>query len=245
MKLDKAVKDALNGKGVNGSIYARFTMPPITEVEIRPNVIFNLCAEKRVIHLGCTDHLPLIDQKLENGTYLHRQLTYVASECIGVDINEEAIEHIRKRGITNVITGDMTKPGINAIENTHWDFIVIPDVIEHIPNPAGFLSAINEAYGMYADKILITTPCAFANSFNILTGFTTETINFDHCFWFTPYTLCKVVHAAELEIDEIFMCSYENPTASIRKREEYYKKFPMLLNTIVLTAFTRNGNKKT
>ncbi len=236
MKINNTVKSALDGISSDGSIYARFLVPPVSEINVRPNVIFKLCAEKRVIHLGCTDHLPLIDDKLKHGTYLHRQLSYVTAECIGVDINEEAINYVRSKGIANVVAGDMTKPGISEVEALHWDYLLIPDVIEHIPNPAAFLQGISESYGKYIDRIIITTPNAFGNYLYGEAAFRQETVNYDHCFWFTPYTLCKVVHAAGLELDELIMCSYENPATVLRPIEAKLKEYPMLSNTLVLTA---------
>lgn len=240
MEISKGVRDALNGKGDKGSIYAIFEVPPISEVEMRPNVIFRLCAEKSVIHLGCTDHLPLIDSKINAGVYLHKQLSYVASKCIGVDINAKAIAHIKKHGIHNVIVADITEPGISAIEDSNWDWMVIPDVIEHIPNPAMFLKAIDENYGKYIDRILITTPNAYGNYLSGKAAFKAEVINYDHCFWFTPYTLCKVVHAAGLEIEEIIMCSYENPVELIRAKSYELMEYPLLLNTIALVVRSRS-----
>ncbi|MDR1533268.1 MAG: class I SAM-dependent methyltransferase [Clostridiales bacterium] len=245
MKIPGIVYDALSGKGVNGSIYGEFPVPPVSRIEIRPNLIYRLCAEKRVIHLGCTDHLPLIDQRIAAGNYIHRQLSYVASECIGVDINAEAVAHVHKRGIGNVVVGDITKPGIKEIESGRWDWIVIPDVIEHIPNPAAFLQAMDAVYGKYISRILITVPNAYGNYLGGMTQFAKEVINYDHCFWFTPYTICKVVHAAGLEIDELFMCSYENPSDAIRAKEQSLKEYPLLMNTVALTAHSRGAEHGT
>ena len=234
MQLTQTVREALDGKGIDGSIYAVFEVPPTDHIEIRPNLIYKMCAEKRVIHLGCTDHLELIDFRISNYIYIHRQLSYVASECIGIDTNVEAVEHLKNYDINNVIAADMMHPGIAAIENSQWDWLVIPDVLEHVPNPVQFLQGIDEAYGKNIDKILITVPNAFGSY--VRSGFNSEVINYDHCFWFTPYTLCKVVHAAGFEIDELFMCSYEIETAAIRSCLDAYKQYPLLLNTIALIA---------
>jgi hypothetical protein len=241
MKISASVLDMMDGKGLHEQIYAFFPMPPIQEIEIRPNVIFRLCAEKKVIHLGCTDHLPLIDARIRGGTYFHRQLTCVASACIGVDINTEAVNHLYKQGIRNVISADITLPGIKAIENENWDYMVIPDVLEHIPNPASFLSSIAEVYGSNVSRFIISVPNAYGNAMQAKEHYGQEVINYDHCFWFSPYTLCKVIKASGLVPDEIFMCSYENPTDMILKRSELYKQYPLLLNTIILTAYIPQG----
>jgi hypothetical protein len=234
MQLTQTVREALDGIGIGGSIYAIFEIPPIDHIEFRPNLIYRMCAEERVIHLGCTDHLSRIDIRINNYNHVHRQLSYVASECIGIDTNEEAVHHLKVHGIDNVIVADMTKPGITEIESSHWDWLVIPDVLEHVPNPEQFLRDIDKVYGNNFDKILITVPNVFGSY--ISARLKSEVINYDHCFWFTPYTLCKVVHTAGFEIDEIFMCSYENGTDAIRSRLNTFKQYPLLLNTIAITA---------
>jgi hypothetical protein len=234
--LSEAVRRALDGKNLTQTIYAEFFIPPIEAIEVRPNVIFQVCAEKNVLHLGSCDHLPLIDQRLESGTYLHRQLTYVSARCLGVDINEQAVAHVRSKGIHNVITADMTQPGIKEIEETDWDWVVMADVLEHIGNPVSFLEQIGRHYGAYIDGVLITVPNALSISSQAMIANSTEMVNYDHCFWFTPYTLCKVVHTAGLYVDDLIMCSYENPSESIRKNIELYKARPIALNTIAVKA---------
>ncbi|MDR1560279.1 MAG: class I SAM-dependent methyltransferase [Clostridiales bacterium] len=234
--LDKTVMDALDGKGLIDSIYAEFYFPPIDRIKIRPNLIYSLCAEKNVIHLGCTDHPQLIDRRIDAGIYPHRQLTYVAAKCLGVDINAEAAAHVQKRGIDNVLVADITRPGISEIEVADWDWLVMADVLEHIGNPVLFLMKIGECYGKNIRGIIITVPNALAYSLNQLLTDGKEVVNYDHCYWFTPYTLCKVVHTAGLIIDDVQMCSYENPPDAIRKNIDTFKQRPILLNTIALTA---------
>ena len=234
--LAESVKDALEGKGLVDLIYAEFFLPPIDRIEIRPNVIYRLCAEKSVLHLGCTDHDQLIDHRIDGGIYPHRQLTYVAEKCLGIDINEKAAAHAREKGIDNILVADITCPGITAIEDSHWDWLVMADVLEHIGNPVQFLKKIGECYGRNIGGVIITVPNVLSYPIYEASVNGREVVNYDHCYWFSPYTLCKVVHTAGLVIDDIYMCSYENPTQNIRQNMDLFKQRPILLNTIALTA---------
>ena len=54
-----------------------------------------LLRNKSVIHLGCTDHIDCIDQKIQENIWLHKIITDVSSNCIGIDINKEAIDYIK------------------------------------------------------------------------------------------------------------------------------------------------------
>ena len=84
--------------------------------------------------------------------------------------------------------------------NTKIDYILIPDVIEHIGNPVEFLQAIRKRFKNNAEKVILTTPNGFRWD-NFINSFKSkEVINTDHRFWFTPFTLSKIVSDAEYKI---------------------------------------------
>jgi hypothetical protein len=66
------------------------------ERKTRIRKITELSTGKRLIHVGCVDHMPIIEEKIRNNTWLHKLVTEAASECIGVDINKEGIEFMHK-----------------------------------------------------------------------------------------------------------------------------------------------------
>lgn len=53
---------------------------------------------RRVVHVGCCDHLDLIRDKVAAGIYLHQQLTQAAQACVGVDTNVQGIALLRELG---------------------------------------------------------------------------------------------------------------------------------------------------
>jgi hypothetical protein len=91
----------------------------------------------------------------------------------------------------------------DEIINTKFDYILIPDVIEHIGNPVEFLQAIRERFKNNTEKIILTTPngLRWNNFINAFKGI--EVINTDHRFWFTPFTLSKIVTDAGYKINNI------------------------------------------
>lgn len=75
--------------------------------------------------------------------------------------------------------------------------------MEHVDNPVQFLEEVNKNYQGIADKIIITVPNAFS-VFNFITALSgREANNTDHRYFFTPYTLCKVVYMAGMMPEEI------------------------------------------
>ncbi len=227
----KELANCIEGKG---TLMASLQFHPIDHIRLRPNVIFDIVDNRTVLHLGCTDHIEIIDNKLRSGLYLHKQLTRVTSKCLGIDINKEAVEHLKKNGINNVILRDITQPNIIEIKDEKWDFLLMAEVLEHIDNPVEFLKVIMKNYGSNIESLIITVPNAFGliHMGNVLnTG--TEVINSDHKYWFTPYTLWKVIYEAGLVLDDMIMCLYENSINVLLKNTDMLLNKPILLDTIV------------
>jgi hypothetical protein len=164
--------------------------------ESRINKIIHLCRDKKVIHLGCADHIELIEQKIEADKWLHKLLINNADVCIGIDINADAVDYINKRlSIKNVFCIDIEKEKpVFLKKEDEWDYLVLGEIIEHVENPVSFLKKINEVFSGYVKKIIITAP----NVLNVTTikdiKNNLENINTNHIYWFSPYTLTRVVH---------------------------------------------------
>jgi hypothetical protein len=208
----------------------------LENIMLRPDYLSILFGAKKVVHLGCTDHLGIIQQKLDSGQYLHNLITFVADKCLGVDINKEAIQYLRDQGgVGNVIYGDITQPGIIEILEDDYDYILLGEMLEHIENPVAFLKSIITNYGKQIKQVVITVPNAFGLPFlaNAL-NFGQETLNPDHKYWFTPYTIMKVAYQSGLEICDLQMCVYEKSKYIIDNNKELLKSKPLLLDSIIL-----------
>lgn len=173
----------------------------------RFQIIESLCNNKTIIHLGCVDHLPLINKKIEQNTWLHARLCKVTKRCLGIDINVEGINYLKENlGYEDVLIGDIANESIREITDNYWDFLVMGEILEHIDNPCFFLKQIHEKYKNNIDKLIITVPNAFSwqNFRNIFSH--RELINTDHRYWFTPYTLAKILYQSGMQVDEFYFC---------------------------------------
>jgi hypothetical protein len=169
----------------------------------RLEMIKDAIKDKKVIHLGCCDHIPLIKDKIEKGIWLHKIITDNAKECIGIDIDKNGISYLKAElGYKNVELADITTDEISHIASNKWDYIVIGEILEHVNNPVQFLKSIVKKYGSKISNFIITVPNAFSiTNFNgVKNG--VEIINTDHRYWFTPYTLAKVGHEAGLKLED-------------------------------------------
>lgn len=206
-----------------------------------------LVAGKRVVHVGCVDHSKaIIEREASRGTWLHGRLLGVARQCVGVDINKEGIDYLRTTlAIQDVYCCDLARQDLPAIAETPLDFLLLGEVLEHIENPVAFLRSLRERHFPQAvSRLLVTVPNAFRLDNYRLAKAGCEKINSDHCYWFTPFTLAKVLTRAGFQLEEIHFVIHKPKRASgLRKRWRQYlkKKFPLLRDTIVATAAPVKG----
>lgn len=181
-----------------------------------------LVKNKTVLHLGCADHTALIEKKRSDGRYLHDKIEKFSSKVIGCDVNYEAINKMKEIGIDNIYH-------VDEIPDLEYDYLLVPDVIEHIPNVETFLQSFkNYKIG----KVVITTPNAF-RLYN-RKRWKYEVVNTDHRYWFSPYTLAKVVTEAGFIVDEVI---YTDKYSKWRMIDNIKMKFfPLCRNGITLIA---------
>ncbi len=235
MLYDDLTKSYLSGRKFNnGGIISLNSQE--SNILYRDDYLLKITENKNILHLGFVDHLPLIDEKIKKGNWLHKKLMDNSDICYGIDINKEGIEYIQNRYnydnlyamniITDVIPGE--------ILNTKFDYLLIPDVIEHIGNPVEFLQSIRERLENNVDKIILTTPNGFRLN-NFLNAFKNiEVINTDHRFWFTPFTLSKIVTDAGYKINNLGY--FEHGTLSRRQvfRKIILSKYSTLRDTLII-----------
>lgn len=203
MRLDDKILDYLYGKKFSNSLSIQYSYyGPIPN---RVSFIRDIVKDKQVIHLGCLDHLPLIDSKIARHQWLHKEITESASSCIGIDIDKEVHEYVKtKYGFDNILLGDFTKIKFPEIISQQWDYAVLGELLEHIDNPVAYLSDIRNNYTDCIKKIIISVPNAWTQASLKNARKSKEVINSDHRYWFTPYTLAKVILRAGMKLDEIY-----------------------------------------
>ncbi|MBV8890172.1 MAG: methyltransferase domain-containing protein [Alphaproteobacteria bacterium] len=218
----------------NVTVQYRFDTP----LRDRVAMLCDLILGKRVLHIGCCDHVPLLEEKITRGTWLHGRLTEVAAHCVGIDIDDDAVRRTRATsGLDNIFHGDITLPEkIPQIAKDVFDYAVFGEVLEHIGNPVQFLNLFLSHYGSSVKAIIITVPNALraGNIKNILRG--RETINSDHRFFFTPYTLAKVAWDAGLTVVMMQVALYSRAG---RVKQAILNRFPLFAEDLVYVGTPR------
>jgi len=202
------------------------------KVEYRVDYIVNKSRNQNVIHMGCADH---IENKIQQGNWLHSLLEENCKICLGVDIDEQAIRYIKNLGFKNTMVLDIVKdPPPYEITEKKWDYMILGEILEHIDNPVAFLDEIHRKYSGVVKKMIISVPSAF-RLINFKKTFKhIELINSDHRYWFTPYTLAKVCVLTGFKIDSFQMCKQSRLTRWSVINRFLLKRYPALRDTLVM-----------
>jgi 2-polyprenyl-3-methyl-5-hydroxy-6-metoxy-1,4-benzoquinol methylase len=237
MLLSDKIKAYVSGDKFSTGIESKFICTDEDFIlQNRIDLIEKITSGKRVMHIGCVDHdEKTIEHKRERNKWLHERVDRVADKCLGVDINENGIDYMRDDlGYTDVMCVDVLESESPELVSEKWDYILLPEVVEHLDNPVQFLSKLHDKYKKNADSLLITVPAAFTkkNIKHAVRG--VEIINSDHRFWFTPYTISKIATNAGFKIEKILMV-----TGGVIKKRKIFnnyklKKYPLIRDTIVL-----------
>ena len=226
-------------EGKKFSVLVPFKIKQEESMQDRMDFVEEIVKGKSVIHVGCLDHLPVIEEKIKHDRWFHLRLTNVASECLGIDINKEGIDMVSSEmNISNICYADIaSEQKISEITSKYWDYIVFGEIIEHVDNPVDFLQKLISNYQENIGSIIINVPNAFRAG-NIKSLFkNVESINTDHRYWFSPYTIYKVVHQAGLKVDQMKMCKY-SPTNGIggKIKDFFLNQYPLMAENIVLVC---------
>jgi 2-polyprenyl-3-methyl-5-hydroxy-6-metoxy-1,4-benzoquinol methylase len=231
------VKGYLNGTDFSNSLKVKVSKRE-SNVPYRMEVIQKIVKDKDVIHFGCADHIEVIDFKIKKNIWLHKLIADVAKKVTGIDINKEAVEYL---------TNNLKIPGIYCLNieeqalpleltGNKSDFLVMGEIIEHIDNPVQFLSSVRNKFSGIATEILVTAPNAL-RWLNFKYAFKhTELINSDHRFWFTPYTLGKILARAGYHDISFQFVENSRPDKFSPRKYFIYRYYPSFRDTVLIRA---------
>jgi len=151
-------------------------------IKSRLPVIKKYCKNKVVLDIGCVAHKA---DKEKNTYWLHKQIRKVAKKIVGIDIQEEEVKKLVKKGY-DIRVGNAEEIGL---KNRNFEVVVAGEFIEHISNKGKFLE--NMYNHLSKEGVLIlTTPSLFALRYQIRNLFSGKIVpNKEHVCWFDFYTL--------------------------------------------------------
>lgn len=220
MLFDQKTQSYLYGNDISNGHWIEVGCQPLIS---RNKLLAQLSDQKDVLHIGCADHIELIEEKRNNGSYLHDIIKKASKSLDGCDVNSDALEKMRSFGISDLYTPD-------SIPTKDYNLVLVPDVIEHIPNVHDFLVSLKQ---YNAQNIVITTPNAYRLRNRSL--WRKELINTDHRYWFSPYTLSKSVIEAGYKIEAIY---YTDSYSRFNIVSNFNKKlFPLVRDGLAIVIY--------
>ena len=182
-------EELLSGREIDHDHYFRSTLQYFAAG--RNELLKRICLNQRVVHVGFADHLDLIPKRRQDGTWLHDIIGSSATQLIGLDVNEKAVNYLTSQGVENLFCCDVFGTEVEAIATQYSsDVILLPDVIEHLPDPVAFVNRLSALFE--GARLVVSVPNYLSYRSILSAAFTSaERINTDHRCWFSPYTLTK------------------------------------------------------
>jgi len=194
-----------------------------------------MAAGKRIIHVGCVDHsVKKINVKLKHGQWVHKILCDAADRCVGIDIIEDCITHIRDELGYEVYAGDILTDAFPFLDDGEWDAMFIPEVVEHLDNPVDFLTRLRERLGTHVSEFIVSVPNAASSSRARYSRRRVELTNTDHRYSFTPYTLAKIASVSGYRVVDFSMCASSRISRRRVFRNWFLNRHPLLRDNILM-----------
>ena len=162
-----------------------------------------MCAGKKVLHLGCTN-APYTQEAIDNDMLLHFELEKTASSIYGIDAAQDGLDKLISHGTTNLYFADLEDLASLDL-NEIFDVIVAGELIEHLNNPGIFLSGIRRFMNPET-RLLITTINAYCGMRFAQYGLRgkrgkAEPVHPDHVAYYSYSTLSLLLRRHELNVE--------------------------------------------
>lgn len=160
------------------------------------NVMFDhYLRDQSVLHVGFVDY-PVTNPQQN----LHVRLASICRELEGYDLNTVGAQVIREH-----LPADKSSMyhNLSDVPSKTYDWVIIPDVIEHVDNVRAFLEEMDH---VSFHRVMITAPHAFTDRGRQHGEIYHEKVHPDHNCWYSPYTLSNVVRKfTKWRLDEVFV----------------------------------------
>jgi 2-polyprenyl-3-methyl-5-hydroxy-6-metoxy-1,4-benzoquinol methylase len=162
---------------------------------------------KTVLDVGCVAHSAYVERE---DLWLHKHLASSAKSILGLDILESDAAELRQRGY-EVTCGDAMTVSLNRT----FDVVVAGEIVEHIDDPAAFVSNMARHLNEQG-RLVMTTPHVFFFLHFLESIFSSaeQRWNPQHVAWYCPFTLGNLLHRNNLEVES---CYYFTRSRKLRR----------------------------
>ena len=167
--------------------------------------------------------------------YLTYALIKDGYAATGIDISEQAIKEATRRYGDYYICGDVKDPNITG--QYAYDIIILTEVIEHIPDPVGFIASLKRLLAKEG-AILITTPNKEADT-NKHEYWNTE-LPPVHLWWLSRKSFISMAGAIDMQASFIDYTLFVNKQVNYPVATSAWRKQTLSENRQVLFQVPHN-----
>jgi 2-polyprenyl-3-methyl-5-hydroxy-6-metoxy-1,4-benzoquinol methylase len=161
----------------------------------RDSLLLDLCKNKKVLHIGATD-APFTEEKFNKKILLHQKLCSISADVLGIDIDLDAVNFLKNKGINNIIIHDM-----NDLQDIDYnpEVIIFGETIEHIQNIGTALTKLKQVMGNSAILAISTPNALYINNY-VCAIVNKEVLHDDHKVNFTYGTLSNMLVVNDFDL---------------------------------------------
>lgn len=202
----------------------------------RLSFLKKIAINKSILNIGACDS-PFHNEKLKSDLLLHKHLNEVASNCIGIDIDQDAIKFLKTKKISNIHNFNFNScfKKFNT-KSYKLDYIFFGETIEHLMNFDDFFLNIKKIMNYHDAKLVITTPNVFF--IKSMINYTRGKIKYhpDHTVLFSDEILSSLLLKYNLDVEFSGSCFMERPYFSITDKivRKISSFFPHIAETLVI-----------
>jgi 2-polyprenyl-3-methyl-5-hydroxy-6-metoxy-1,4-benzoquinol methylase len=160
----------------------------------------------RILDVGCCRHGRANRAWGNLHAELHRR--YPDAEIIGIDSDREAVSRMQTPGY-DVRNGD----AMQMLWPEGFDAVVAGDLIEHLPNPGGFLSQAADAL-RESGRLVVSTPNPAGYRYALRAAADNYTSS-DHTCWIDPQQLDTLGQRFGLRLGNVEWVRRDTPSARL------------------------------
>jgi SAM-dependent methyltransferase len=170
----------------------------------RVDVIKEMCAGKKVLHLGCANY-PFTQKSIDDDMLLHFDLQKSAERVYGFDFDQPGLDILEANGAKDLYRADLEKLEDVDLHET-FDVIVAGEMIEHLNNPGLFLQGI-QRFMTGDSRLILTTVNAYCGMRFLWYGLrgkggVQEPVHPEHVAYFSYSTLSVLVKRFGLTVED-------------------------------------------
>ena len=197
-------------------------------------VVTQLVQGKQVIDMLGPLSLVDIQRRMENGTWWHDAMAQEAALCMRVTERPEVVPRVENQTAPVLLHEHKEVMLPSELQDRMWDYLVVDTWLSQVDHPVQVLQHLREQWGSHIRHLIVIVPHAFSATNMGLVLEHRESVHAEQRYWFSPYTLAKVLTRAGYSVEGFRLV--EQQKADNEAYEEKLREYPLLRENLLMVA---------